>query len=135
MGPIEESLRENPPPPRYLGGRRSIPTFGKSYPRLSEESAYNTSKAASRELVDYLLGGSALNCIGHRACERRARHAEMHVQLGELARQKELVGGQERNLLHMATRNGAWLRAVPHCLYGTDFLGRNSGIIFASDMG
>ena len=44
----------------------------------------------------------------------------MHVELGELARQKELEGGQERNYLHMVTRNGAWLSAVPHRLNGTE---------------
>ena len=32
----------------------------------------------------------------------------------------ELAGVQERNHLHMATMNGAWLRAVPHCLNGTE---------------
>ena len=30
MGPIEEALREKSPP-RYSGGRRSQPTFGKSW--------------------------------------------------------------------------------------------------------
>ena len=45
----------------------------------------------------------------------------MHVDLGELARQKELAGGQERNRLHRSTRNGAWLSAVPHRLNVTDF--------------
>ena len=30
-------------------------------PWLSAESAYNTSKAASREMIDSLLGGSYLN--------------------------------------------------------------------------
>ena len=38
----------------------------------------------------------------------------MHVELGELTRRKELAGGQERNRLHRATGNGAWLSAVPH---------------------
>ena len=41
-------------------------------PRLSEECAYNTSKAASRELVDSFLGVSVLNYVGHRACVRKA---------------------------------------------------------------
>ena len=41
-------------------------------PRLSVEIAYSTSKAASRELVDSLLGGSVLNYVGHRACVRKA---------------------------------------------------------------
>ena len=44
----------------------------------------------------------------------------MHVELGDLARQKELAGGQEKNRLHRATRNGTWLSAVPHRLNGTD---------------
>ena len=45
----------------------------------------------------------------------------MHVKIGELARQKELAGGQERNRLHRATMNGAWLSIVPHRLNGTEF--------------
>ena len=59
---------------------------------MSAESAYNTSKAASGELLDSLLGGSALNYVGHMACVRREslteRHTKMHVELGEVARQK-----------------------------------------------
>ena len=44
----------------------------------------------------------------------------MHVELGELDRRKELAGGQERNHLHRATMNGAWISAVPHHLNGTE---------------
>ena len=44
----------------------------------------------------------------------------MHVGLGELSRQKDLAGGQERNHLHRATRNGAWLSDVPHRLNGRE---------------
>ena len=44
----------------------------------------------------------------------------MHVELGEQASQKELAGGQERNRLHRATRNGKWLSAVTHLLNGTE---------------
>ena len=44
----------------------------------------------------------------------------MHVNIGELARWKDLAGGQEMNRLHRATRNGAWLSAVPHRLNGTE---------------
>ena len=40
--------------------------------------------------------------------------------MAELARQKELAGGQERNRLHRATSNGEWLRAVTHRLNGTE---------------
>ena len=44
----------------------------------------------------------------------------MHVELGELARQKDLTRGQERNRIHRATRNGAWISAVLHCLNVTE---------------
>ena len=42
------------------------------------------------------------------------------MELAELARQKYLADGQERNRLHRDTRNGAWLSAVPPCLKGTE---------------
>ena len=91
---------------------------------MSEESAYNTSKADSGELVESLLGGSALNYVDHRACIRRerlaARHENMHVELGEMARKKELSVGHDRNHLHRATRNGLCLSAVPYRLNGTE---------------
>ena len=91
---------------------------------MSADSAYNTSKVASGELVDSLLGGNALNYVGHRAFVRgasaTARRERKHVELAELAIQKELAGDQERNLLHRATRNGACLSAVPHCLHSTE---------------
>ena len=106
---------------------------------MSAEIAYNTSKVDSGELVDSLLGGSVLNYVGHRACVRKAslvaRRAKMHVDLGEMARQKELAGGQERKRLHGETRNGEWLSNVPHRLNGTELSWEDSGIIFASDMG
>ena len=41
--------------------------------------------------------------------------------MAELARQKELTGGQERDRLHRKTRNGAWISAVPHRLNSTEF--------------
>ena len=44
----------------------------------------------------------------------------MHADIGELARRKDLEGGQERNCLHWATRNGAWLSAVPHGINSTE---------------
>ena len=136
MIPIEEALREKFFPALF-GGEEINAKFRKIIghsvkhgglgildPRLSEESAYNTSKAASGELVESLLGGSALNYVGHRACVRKvnlsARREKMHVDLGELARQKELAGGQERNRLHRATRNGAWFSPAPHRLNGTE---------------
>ena len=68
MGPLEEALREKFFPSLF-GGEEITAKFwrilGHSVkhggldipdPRLSAESAYNTSKEASRELVDSLLG-------------------------------------------------------------------------------
>ena len=93
-------------------------------PQFSAKSAYNTSKAASRELIDSLLGRSALNYVDHRAIVRKAslaaRCANIHVKIGDLARRKYLAGGQERNRLRGSTRNGALLSAVPHCLNSTE---------------
>ena len=88
------------------------------------ESAYNIYKAACGELVGSLLGGTALNYVGHRACvcraSARARKLRKYVELAELARPKELAGGLERKRLQRATRNGAWLIAVTHHLNGTE---------------
>ena len=90
-------------------------------------------------MVDSLLGGSVLNYVGHKACVRKkilvARRANMYVELGEVARRKDLAGVQEINRLHRVTRNGAWLRAVPHRIKARSCLRRNSEIIFASYMG
>ena len=47
----------------------------------------------------------------------------MNVELGDLARRKEMAGGQERKRLHKATDNGAWLSAVLHQLNGTELSG------------
>ena len=84
MGPIEEALRGKFFPSLF-GGEEITAVFRKILdhsvnhgglgipdPQLSAESAYNTSKSASRELVESLLGGSVLNCVGHRACVRKA---------------------------------------------------------------
>ena len=73
MGPIQEALREKLFPALFEG-KESNANFRKILghsvkhgglgildPRLSAESAYNTSKAASGGLVDSLLGGSALS--------------------------------------------------------------------------
>ena len=40
--------------------------------------------------------------------------------MAELARQKDPAGGQDRNRIHRATSNGAWLSAVPHHPNGTE---------------
>ena len=89
------------------------------------ESAYNTSKEASGELVEYLLGGTALNYLGHMSCIHGAivgtRKERKQVEMAELSRRKELSGGQDSNNLHRATRNGSWLRSIPHRPNGTEF--------------
>ena len=63
--------------------------------------------------MDSLLGGTALNYVGHRAflhgASEGARKERKHVDITELARKKELSGGQEINRLYMATRNEEWL--------------------------
>ena len=91
---------------------------------MSEESVYYNSKAVSGELLDSLLGGTALNYVGYRTCIRwaslAARREKMHIELGEISRQKKLAEGQERNRLHRTTRNGVWLSTVPHRLNGTE---------------
>ena len=64
---------------------------------MSAESVYNTSNVDSVELVDSLLGGSALNYVGRRACIRgensAARRYRKNVELAELSIKKELAGG------------------------------------------
>ena len=128
MGPIEEALREKFSPTLFggedintnlrkiLGHRVNNSGLGITDPRMLEESAYNTSKAASGKLVDYLSGGSALNCVGHRACVHGAsvgsRKERKHVEIVDLDRRKELARGQERNRHHRAMRNQAWLSAL-----------------------
>ena len=121
MGPIEEALREKffPTPfggeeinanfRKILGHNVKHGGLGILEPRLSADSACNASKVVSGELVDSLLGDSALNHVGHRSCvpgaSVGARKERKHVELSNMARQKELAGVQERNLLHRATRN------------------------------
>ena len=107
MGSIEEAVREIFFPTLF-GGEKINADFweilrhsvkhgglGITEPRMSAESAYNTSEGACRELVDSLLGGYFLNYVGHRACLHKAslteRGAKMHVELGEVARRKELA--------------------------------------------
>ena len=136
MGPIEEAQREKFFPV-LLGGEEINANFrqilghsvkhgglGIPDPRSSSKSAYNTSKAVIRELIGSLLGGTDRNYVGHRACVRKAiqtaRHSKTCVDLGEVARRKELAGGQERNRLHRSTRNAAWLSAIPRRLNGTE---------------
>ena len=97
MGLIEEALREKIFPSLFRGEEidadfRKILGHGVKHgglsipdPRQSAESAYNTSKAASRELVDSLLGGSVLNYVGHRSCVRTASLLLPYKQLREIS--------------------------------------------------
>ena len=136
MGPIEEALREEFFPPLFGGEEinanfqqiigHSVKHCGLGIPDPGfHQRAYNTYKAASGGMVDSILGGSALNYVCHRACVRKAslsaRRVKMHVEIGDLARQKELSGGQERNRINRATRNGEWISSVPHRLNSTEF--------------
>ena len=104
MGPIEEALRDKFFPALF-GGEEINADFWKILghsvkhggncipdPRLSVDIAYNTSKVASGELVDSILGGTVLNYVGRRACVRGvsagARKDRKQVEMVELARQK-----------------------------------------------
>ena len=132
MGPIEEALREKNFPSLFGGEEidanfRTILGHGVKHdglgipdPRMSAESAYNTSTDYSRELVDFILGGSVLNYVGHRACVRKvsqsARMSKHIVEMLLIFERQEQAGPKENNRLHRATRNGAWLSAVPHRL-------------------
>ena len=80
MGPIKESLRETLFPvifggeeinadfQKILGHSVKRGGLGIPYPCFSFESAYNTSKEASGELVGSRLGSTDLNYIGRRDC-------------------------------------------------------------------
>ena len=136
MGLIEEALREKFFPSLF-GGEEIDADFRKILgrgvkhgdlgipdPQLSAECSYNTSKAASREIVDSLLGGSVLNYVGHGACVRKAsqlaRLSKRIAEMSELFERQKQAGRQEKNRLHRATRNGAWLSSVPHRLNSTE---------------
>ena len=79
MGPIEEAQREkfflalfkgeeiNADFWKILGHSVKHGALGIRDHRLSAESSYNTSKVASGELLDSLLGGAAFNYVGHRS--------------------------------------------------------------------
>ena len=104
MSPVEEAIQETFFP-ALCGGEYINADFrkilGHSFkhcglgipdPRLLAESEFNTSKAASRELVYSLLEGTALNYVGHRACVLRAsagaRKDQKQVEMADLDRQK-----------------------------------------------
>ena len=116
MVPIEEALREKCSPSLFGGEEidadfrkilgRGVKHGGLGIPdlRLSSDSTYNNSKAASRGLVDSLLGGSVLNYVGHMACIRKANQsARLSKRIADLS---ELFERQEQARFHRATRNG-----------------------------
>ena len=113
MGPIEQSQRETFSPALFGGEYintyfrkilgHNVNCFGLG-PWSSAEIAYNTSNSNSGELVEYILGGTSLNYVGHkdgvRGANEGARKEWKYVEMVELARQKEMAGGQDRNRLH-----------------------------------
>ena len=48
------------------------------------------------------------------------RKEKKHVEMVQLAIQKEIVGDQERNRLHRETMVGAWLSTATHHLNDTE---------------
>ena len=151
MGLIEEALRDKFFPALF-GGEDITADFrqilghsvkhgglGLPDPHLSVENAYNTSKAASRELVESLLGGSILNYVGHRSCIRKAsqtsRQTKMSVKLAEVFRRQGQAGGQEKTASIGQQGIGHGLVLYPTALRAWRCIGINSVIIFASDMG
>ena len=123
MGPIAEVLREKLFPALFREGETNAnfwqilghsvrhDSFGILESWLSVESAYNTSKADSGELVESILGGSTLYYVGHMSCvggeSTGVSKERIHVELMEPSRRKYLADGQERNRLLRSTRNGA----------------------------
>ena len=82
MGHIEEALREKFFPTllrredinatfrKILGHSVKLGGLGIPDPWMSADISRKKSKAASGELVDSVLGGSALNYVGNRECIR-----------------------------------------------------------------
>ena len=91
------------------------------------------------ELVEYLIGSTTLNYVGHRDCvhgtSAGARKERNYADMTELDIRKELRGSQERNLLHRAMRKGRNLALYPIALTVQSYLRRNSGITSTSYMG
>ena len=87
----------------------------------------------------YILGGTALNYVGHRDSVRGASVGERkewkYLDMADLDRQRGISVVQDRRCLHRAMENGMCLSAIPNALMARIFLVSNSGIILASDMG
>ena len=130
MGPVEEAVRETSFPAILWRGRRHADfrkilghsvnhgVLGIPDTWSSAESAYNTSKASSKEMLVSLLGITALNYLGHSTCVRRAsagaNKERKYAEMLELARLKDLIECQDRNRLHISTRNVVCLSAIYH---------------------
>ena len=120
MGPIGEALRETFSPTifreeeaeadfrKILGHSVKRGGLGIPDPRFSAESVYNISKPASGELVGSLLGGTNLKHVGHSVCinweSAGTKKDREYSEIEDLARQKDLEIGQERQIIHRATR-------------------------------
>ena len=95
--------------------------------------------AASGGLVNCLLGGSVLNYVGHRACICKSSPSvglsKKIVKLSELFKRQEQAGGQRipASIGQRVIGHGLALYLI--ALLARSCLGRNSEIIFASDMG
>ena len=91
------------------------------------------------ELVDSLLGGSVLNYVGHRSCVRKSiqtvQLSKRSVELAKIFKRHKQAGGQEKNASIGKIGMGHGLAMYHITLTARGCLGRNSGIIFASDMG
>ena len=127
MGPIEEALRENIFPSLFggkkidtdfrkiLGHRVKHGGLGIPDQQLSAESAYKTSKADSREVVDSILGGSVLNSVGHRVCICKAGRGDVlrHQPISEAKIIPEFLPGQLRAVKAMGYSANPC--PIPHC--------------------
>ena len=93
-------------------------------PRLLEEHAYNTSKAASEVLVGSLLGDNDLNYVEHKACAHKSitdgQKKREYSEIEALTRNKELINRAVLNRLRPATENRAWIIDITHRLNGKE---------------
>ena len=92
--------------------------------RLLAERAYRTSKADSEVIVGSLLGGSDLNYIVHKGCERRVsadwwKQREFQ-EIKELTRRKDQSYGAVLNRPRKSTEDGERLTSIPHGLNNTE---------------
>ena len=108
MGYIEESLRKKFFPVLFRGEEINAYTrkilgrtvkqgvLGIPNPHLSTDSAYNTSKAASGEMVGSLLGGTTLKYKGRRSCvcgtTTGTKKQQNRLEKEDLDRQKNPAG-------------------------------------------